>query len=150
MNNLALLSGFFQGFALTDRDDSSLRSEFLPLTYLAKLLSDIEEQGGVCTCVCLCGPCSPDQLYLRFPSSSEPFRGARECGRGVCGGDGAQADAHPAGFGGGVKGHSRAEGGWTELWGTSDGWKHGRCKHGGRRNEPNDVSPKGLVKWWTN
>lgn len=45
-----------QGFALTGRDDSSFRSEFLPLTYLAKLLSDIEEQGSVCTCVCVCAP----------------------------------------------------------------------------------------------
>lgn len=32
-----------------------------------------------------------------------------------------------------MKGPSRAEDGWTELWGTSDGWKHSRCKHGGRK-----------------
>lgn len=128
---------------LIGRDDSSFRSEFLPLAYLAKLLSDIEEEGSNNTCECLCAPCSPDQLYLHFPSSSEPFRGARKCGRGVCGGDCTQADAHPAGFGGGVKGLSRAEDRWMELWGTSDGWKRGRCKHGGQRHEHNDVPPKG-------
>lgn len=106
---------------LTDRDDSG-RFEFLPLAYLAKLLSDIEEQGSACTHVCLCAPAaSISCTYGFFSSSSEPFRGAR--GRGVCGGDGAQADAHPAGFGGKMKGPSRAEDGWTELWGTIDGWK---------------------------
>lgn len=67
-----------------------------------------------------------------FSSSSEPFRGAR--GRGVCAGDGAQADAHPAGSGGKMKRPSRAEDGWTELWGTSDG-----CKH---REEPTNVPQK--------
>uniref|UniRef100_H3DMC0 Gamma-secretase activating protein n=1 Tax=Tetraodon nigroviridis TaxID=99883 RepID=H3DMC0_TETNG len=35
-----------KGFALTGRDDTGFRSDFLPLSYLAKLLSDIEEQGS--------------------------------------------------------------------------------------------------------
>ncbi|CAG12089.1 unnamed protein product, partial [Tetraodon nigroviridis] len=34
-----------KGFALTGRDDTGFRSDFLPLSYLAKLLSDIEEQA---------------------------------------------------------------------------------------------------------
>lgn len=36
-----------QGFAFTSRDKPGFRPEFLPLTYLAKILSDIEEQGSV-------------------------------------------------------------------------------------------------------
>lgn len=36
-----------QGFAFTGRDKPGFRPEFLPLTYLAKILSDIEEQGSV-------------------------------------------------------------------------------------------------------
>lgn len=43
-----------QGFAFTGRDKPGFRPEFLPLTYLAKILSDIEEQGSVWTCVCVC------------------------------------------------------------------------------------------------
>ncbi|XP_061524356.1 gamma-secretase-activating protein isoform X8 [Phycodurus eques] len=34
-----------QGFAFTGRDKASFRTDVLPLTYLAKVLSDIEEQG---------------------------------------------------------------------------------------------------------
>ncbi|KAM7367068.1 hypothetical protein PAMP_014993 [Pampus punctatissimus] len=34
-----------KGFALTGRDKPGFRPEFLPLTYLAKILSDIEEQA---------------------------------------------------------------------------------------------------------
>nr|XP_043878765.1 gamma-secretase-activating protein isoform X1 [Solea senegalensis] len=34
-----------KGFAFTGRDKSSFRPEFLPLSYLAKVLSDIEEQA---------------------------------------------------------------------------------------------------------
>ncbi|KAM7378174.1 hypothetical protein PAMA_013189 [Pampus argenteus] len=34
-----------KGFALTGKDKPSFRPEFLPLTYLAKILSDIEEQA---------------------------------------------------------------------------------------------------------
>uniref|UniRef100_A0A8C4IQ74 Gamma-secretase-activating protein C-terminal domain-containing protein n=1 Tax=Dicentrarchus labrax TaxID=13489 RepID=A0A8C4IQ74_DICLA len=34
-----------KGFAFTDRDKPGVRPEFLPLTYLAKILSDIEEQA---------------------------------------------------------------------------------------------------------
>ncbi|GLD63084.1 gamma-secretase-activating protein isoform X1, partial [Lates japonicus] len=33
-----------KGFAFTGRDKPGFRPEFLPLTYLAKILSDIEEQ----------------------------------------------------------------------------------------------------------
>lgn len=36
-----------QGFAFTGRDKADFGTEFLPLTYLAKVLSDIEEQGNV-------------------------------------------------------------------------------------------------------
>lgn len=43
-----------QGFAFTGRDKPGFRPEFLPLTYLAKILSDIEEQGIVCLFVCVC------------------------------------------------------------------------------------------------
>lgn len=39
---------FPQGFASTGRDKPGFRPEFLPLTYLAKILSDIEEKGSVC------------------------------------------------------------------------------------------------------
>lgn len=42
---------FPQGFASTGRDKPGFRPEFLPLTYLAKILSDIEEKGSVCVCV---------------------------------------------------------------------------------------------------
>ncbi|KAJ0012449.1 hypothetical protein NQD34_016783 [Periophthalmus magnuspinnatus] len=39
-----------KGFALSGRERPGFRPEFLPLTYLAKMLSDIEEQGTVlCT-----------------------------------------------------------------------------------------------------
>lgn len=43
-----------QGFAFTSRDKPGFRPEFLPLTYLAKILSDIEEQGSVCVYICVC------------------------------------------------------------------------------------------------
>lgn len=36
-----------QGFVFTGRDKPGSRPEFLPLTYLAKMLSDIESQGRV-------------------------------------------------------------------------------------------------------
>lgn len=34
-------------------DKPGFRPEFVPLTYLAKILSDIEEEGIVCVCVCV-------------------------------------------------------------------------------------------------
>lgn len=48
-----------QGFESSGRDKPGFRPEFLPLTYLAKILSDIEKQGrergwkSVCVCVCM-------------------------------------------------------------------------------------------------
>lgn len=41
-----------QGFAFTGTDEPGSRANFLPLTYLANLLSDIEKQGSVCLRVC--------------------------------------------------------------------------------------------------
>lgn len=35
-------------------DKPGFRPEFVPLTYLAKILSDIEEEGIVCVCVYVC------------------------------------------------------------------------------------------------
>lgn len=35
-------------------DKPGFRPEFVPLTYLAKILSDIEEGGIVCVCMCMC------------------------------------------------------------------------------------------------
>ncbi|KAF7229102.1 gamma-secretase-activating protein isoform X1 [Nothobranchius furzeri] len=43
-----------KGFHFTGRDKPGFRPEFLPLTYLAKMLSDIEAKGSVCVCVCVC------------------------------------------------------------------------------------------------
>lgn len=57
---------------LTDRDDSG-RCEFLPLAYLAKLLSDIEEQGSACTCVCLCAPAVSISCTYGFLPAPNPF-----------------------------------------------------------------------------
>ena len=58
-----------QGFAFTGRDKTGFRPEFLPLTYLAKILSDIEEQGSV-WCVCVC-------VYIPPGLATEAFGGLR-------------------------------------------------------------------------
>lgn len=109
-----------QGFAFSGRDKPGFRPEFLPLTYLAKILSDIEEQG-----MCVCFPPGFDTrafgglrvrdawskkrgggreegsvwcFILFLCCSSEPFRGAGERGRQIRGGDGSETDTNTAGL----------------------------------------------------
>lgn len=61
---------FPQGFPSTGRDKPGFRPEFLPLTYLAKILSDIEEKGSMCVCVVLY------PAWFRY--STEAFGGLRQ------------------------------------------------------------------------
>ena len=48
------LSVLLQGFEFTGKENMGFKPQFLPLTHLTQILSDVEQRGTECVCVCVC------------------------------------------------------------------------------------------------
>lgn len=111
-----------------DRDKLSSHPEFLPLSYLIAILSEMEEQGilfgdffawfGEWCGVVWCGGCCAENIkvpvYMFFSwFSYKSLRGTGECGCQVCGGNCTKTDSNQAGL-------------WGQVNASRRMWRNGR------------------------